>query len=230
MSEVGDPSVLAHLELARTQYGDAGVIKFIREVVTETWRANRERWSPKAHFDDTNTLGYQTSRNVTNRMLSTVGDSDVAPSVHVETELGVVVLHLSGLRLRVVKAPIEAGIVPDFGADFDWSTSATREAAARRNSNSYFPLDGAELSFTFETDPRPTHRRRVDRCRDLFLIWAADLTADGTTGWLGLPRLGDEPWMGTLPLWSDDEEPTTVEAERREVDPYVVADEDEDED
>ncbi len=42
-------------------------------------------------------------------------------------------------------------------------------------------------------------------CADVFLIWAAELTSTRTLGWLGLPTLGDHPWMGVIDLWSDDD-------------------------
>jgi hypothetical protein len=66
MEAAGDPSALAHLEQARLLYADAGPIEYVHDVVREIWRNNRRRWSPDEHFDDTNTLGYLTSRNVNN--------------------------------------------------------------------------------------------------------------------------------------------------------------------
>jgi hypothetical protein len=207
MSRTGDPAVQVHLERTRALYDESGAIVYIQDVVTQTWRANRRRWSPTDHFDDTNTLGYQTSRNVNNRIHRTIETSEVAPSVHAQTELGVVILGLGGYRLRVVKAPIESGLAPDFDVDFDWTTSATREAAARRNSNHYYPLPTEELALEFEDDPRPSDRRNLESCRDLFLLWAAELKSDRTAGWLGLPRLGDVPWMGVHKLWLDEPTP-----------------------
>lgn len=204
MTGVGEQVVQEHLERVRAVYAEAGVIEYVREVVRETWRANRGRWSPNLHFDDTNTLGYQTSRNVNNRIMRTIGTSDVSLSVLVGREPGVVILGLAGFFLRVVKAPIDSGLTPDFENDFDWSSSATREAAARRNSGSYYPFAADELAFHFELDPRPNHLRQVDACRDVFLLWAADLGSDRTTGWLGFPQSGDTPWMGVLELWRDD--------------------------
>lgn len=228
MTGTGDPAVQAYLETVRALYDETGAIQFIQEVVTRTWCANRRRWSPGRHFDDTNTLGYQTSRNVNNRIYKTIENSDVSPSVQAETELGVVILGLDGFRLRVVKAPIESGLTPDLYTDFDWSTSATRESAARRNSNNYYPLPTEELALKFEDDPRPRHLRQVDSCHDFFLLWAADLASDQTAGWLGLPRFGDAPWMGVLELWLD--KPACGGPDSPVGPSYVVEDEDEDED
>lgn len=219
------------METVRALYDETGAIVYIQDVVTQTWRGNRRRWSPGRHFDDTNTLGYQTSRNVNNRIYKTIETSKVLPSVHAETELGVVILGLSGYRLRVVKAPIESGLTPDFATDFDWSTSATRETAARRNSNNYYPIRTDELALEFEDDPRPKHRRQVESCRDLFLLWAAELASDRTAGWLGLPRFGDSPWMGVLELWLDEpaaDGSDTVREAAVDEPSYVVEDEDED--
>lgn len=227
MTGAGDPAVQAHLEQVRDLYAEAGAIEYVHEVVGATWQANRRRWSPGRHFDDTNTLGYQTSRNVNNRISRTIATSDVSPSVLAETEIGVVILGLTSYRLRVVKAPIECGLTPDFENDFDWSTSATRETAARRNSNSYYPLSTNELTFEFEDDPRPKHRRHVESCCDLFLLWAAELTSDRTAGWLGLPRLGDDPWMGVLELWLDVASTDGAESATSDATSYVDEDEDE---
>jgi hypothetical protein len=206
MRRAGDPAVLAHLEQARLLYEDAGAVEYVHEVVRETWRANRLRWSPWEHFDDANTLGHQTSRNVNNRMFHTFETSAISTSVLLETELGVVILGLGGFRLRVVKAPIESGLAPDFDNDFVWDSSATRSSAARRNSNNYYPFALDDGAFEFDDDPRPRHRRHVEACRDLFLVWAAELSSDRTAGWLGLPRVGDSPWMGAIELWCDEPE------------------------
>jgi hypothetical protein len=133
MMGAGDPAVLARLEQVRLLYADAGAIEYVQDVVREAWRVNRRRWAPEKHFDDKNTLGYLTSRNVNNCIYQTIETSGVSPSVVPETEPGVVILGLGGFRLRVVKAPIESGLKPDFENDFDWSPSATRVSAARRN-------------------------------------------------------------------------------------------------
>jgi hypothetical protein len=207
MTGTGDPAVQAHLARVAALYAEAGAIEYLQNVVRQTWRANRRRWSPNGHFDDTNTLGYQTSRNVSNRIVRTIETSNVNPTVLLETEPGVVILGLAGFRLRVVKAPIESALAPDFENDFDWSASATREAAARRNSNNYYPFAVDELAFELDDDPRPKHRRQVDACRDVFLVWAAGLASARTAGWLGLPRMGDTPWMGVLQLWLDPKAP-----------------------
>lgn len=226
MTGVGDPAVLAHLEKVHLLYTEAGAIEYVQDVVREVWRVNRQRWSPEKYFDDTNTLGYLTSRNVNNCISRTIEASGVSPSVLSETELTVAILGLSGFRLRVVKARIESGLEPDFDNGFDWAGSDTRLAAARRNSGSYYPFPADEGTFDFDDDPRPRHLRQVEECRDVFLVWAAELTSDRTAGWLGLPQLGDAPWMGVIELWTDgapEEQPGATEN-------GDVADEDEEED
>lgn len=206
MNTAGDPAVQAHLANAGTLYAQAGVIEYLRDVVRTTWRDNLRRWSPDRYFDDWNTLGHQTSRNVTNRILKTIETSDASGRVLVTPELGVAILAIADYRLRVIKAPIESGLTPDFDSDFDWSTSTTRDSAARRNASHYFPLASDEMMLEFENDPRPEHLRRIESCRDVFLLWAADLTSDRTAGWLGLPRVGETPWLGIQDLWLDDAE------------------------
>lgn len=202
-----DSAAVAHLEQVSALYGDAGVIDYIRDVVGTTWRANRARWSPDTHYDDTNTLGYQTSRNVNNRISATaVLDDAVSPSVLTEADSGIAVLALDGFRLRVVKAPIESALDPDFDRDFDWSASAIRDSAARRNSAHYYPFDQLEWTLSYEEDVRPRQRRRPDQCKEVFLIWAGDTNTDRTAGWLGLPKIGDLPWMAVVELWRDTEE------------------------
>lgn len=206
MTSEWDPDVLRHLQDASASFAGAGVIDVVRQVVQTTWEANLGRWSPSEHFDDTNTLGYQTSRNVNNRLTAVLqGSNDVAPGVFAETESGIAIIRCGNYRLRVVKAPIESGVSPDFQADFDWSGSLSRSSAARRNQAVYHPLHGEDWTLTYDSDPRPAHRRRVDVCHDVFLIWAAELVSTRTLGWLGLPTLGDLPWMGVSSLWCDAE-------------------------
>jgi hypothetical protein len=221
----GDLAVEAHLERVANMYDEAGVLDYVRECVQGVWRANRRRWSPQRHFDDTNVLGYQTSRNVNNRIIRTVRESDVADYVLAETEPGVALLTVRGFRLRVVKASIECGLDPDFENDFDWSQSATRSAAAQRNSNSYLPNQADDWRLEFEDDPRPQRLRDVDACRDFFLVWGAAINSDRTAGWLGLPRAGDLPWMGVMDLWVDSEGDEVLEGDGQD-----DADPDEEED
>ncbi|MBT9273558.1 hypothetical protein KMZ32_05635 [Phycicoccus sp. MAQZ13P-2] len=220
MAPVGDQAAREHIDGVRHLYEQAGVVRFIHEVVQEVWAANRRRWSPRRHYDDANTLGYQTSRNVSNRLLQTFDESAVAPYVAAESELGVTVLAAHGYRLRVVKAAIECGLNPDFDDDFDWRPSATRAAAAQRNSSNYLPMPEEDWTLKFETDPRPSRLRQVQDCRDFFLVWAAEMDSDRTAGWLGMPRSGDHPWMGIVDLWVDDERPSqsTEEADAADED------------
>lgn len=204
-----DTQALEWLEHAREVLTDTALELFVREVVQVTWRANVHRWSPNELFDDANTLGYQSSRNVNNRLAAKLPHADSPEAIRVDSESGVSVILVRSLRFRLVKAPIEYGLSPDLDNGFDWTRSETRSAAARRNSSAYYSLTTGDPTLAYESDPRPSSVRQIEGCRDFFIVWAGQISPPLTRGWLGLPRIGETPWLGTIDLWQDAAEEQT---------------------
>jgi hypothetical protein len=114
-------------------------------------------------------------------------------------ELSTTVLRVADVELRFVKTPHRAARRPDFAHDFRWMSSELRWAAAERNRLAYRPVD-ATLFDAELTDQHGT----VDKCRDVFVLWAAELETGLTAGWLGLPIIGADSWLAVSPLWWDE--------------------------
>ncbi|SDZ10353.1 hypothetical protein SAMN05216215_104678 [Saccharopolyspora shandongensis] len=120
------------------------------------------------------------------------------------------VLHSSGVDIRLVKAPHSAGRRPSFVGDFDWDDTEARRAAANRNSAAYAPAPrqpGMDALFEVEY---PGAEQAVLACRDVFIVWGAELDSGLTAGWLGLPAMNANHWLAVTQLWWD--EPTPGQA------------------
>ena len=201
-----DPHGQVHLDSLRTSFAEAGLIDFVQAAVTEVWRINRERHEPVEAYDDAFTLSVLSSRNLANRLLAEVPDSAVlrASGVVASKELGSTVLHTPRADVRLVKAPFRSGRRPNFEADFDWSGSEGRQAAALRNHAAYNPPSRnpqAEPLFEF---PFPNVADEVTQCREVFLVWGAELRTGLTAGWLGLPTASAQRWIAVTPVWWDE--------------------------
>lgn len=198
-----------HLSTATTGFSDSGCIDLIRAATTETWRANRERFEPDDLYDDASTLGYQTSKNLANRIYDYLGPQRRLQhaGVSVTWEQNVVVVHSNGFDLRIVKAPSSAGRLPNFTHDFSWRERETRFAAAARNARGYrAPKVAPGMDPLFEIH-RPGAIDAIQDCRDVFLVWSADITSGLTGGWLGLPTTHPGGWLAVESLWWDEGEP-----------------------
>ena len=201
-----DPHGQVHLDSLRTSFAEAGLIDFVQAAAAEVWRINRERHEPVEAYDDAFTLSVLSSRNLANRLLAEVPDSAVlrASGVVASKELGSTVLHTPRADVRLVKAPFRSGRRPSFEVDFDWSDSEGRQAAALRNHAAYNPPSRnpqAEPLFEF---PLPNAADEVTQCREVFLVWGAELRTGLTAGWLGLPTASAQRWIAVTPVWWDE--------------------------
>lgn len=204
-----DPYGQIHLDSLRTSFAEAGLIDFVQTAAAEVWRINRERHEPVEAHDDAFTLSVLSSRNLANRLLAEVPDSAVlrASGVVASKELGSTVLHTPRADVRLVKAPFRSGRRPNFETDFDWSDSEGRQAAALRNHAAYnSPSRSPQAEPLFEF-PLPNAADAVTHCREVFLVWGAELMTGLTAGWLGLPTASAQRWIAVTPVWWD-EQPT----------------------
>jgi hypothetical protein len=201
-----DPVASERLSEAVEAFSDNGFVGLAQEAAADTWRANRERYEPEVLFDDPTTLGLQSSRNFSNRMLSyLVSEKRLGHSgVSAAREQGAVVVKAAGFDLRFVKAPMSSGRQPDFDADFDWSVSATRRSAAVRNARSYTAPPREPNMDPLFLLIQPEAAERVRQCSDVFLIWGGDMESGLTGGWLGLPTASANPWLAMRRVWWDE--------------------------
>lgn len=201
-----DPHGLTHLRFIRRELERTGLVGLAHEAIGDVWRANRARHEPEELYDDPFTLGVTSTRNLANRLYAYArGDERWrATGVRASQEFGATVLHTGDIDLRPVKAPSTAGRRPDFVADFDWRSGEMREAAAARNRAVYGrPARDPSMAPLFELEP-PDAAAAVRACRDVFLVWGADLATGLTAGWLGLPTTTAQRWIAVIRLWWDE--------------------------
>jgi hypothetical protein len=201
-----DPHGVERLESIRGSLVKVGLIDFAHEAAVEVWRANRDRHEPEELFDNSLTLGVQSTINLANRVFAHVSGSArwLSAGVRASRKHTATVLHVGGLDVRLVKAPHRAARRPNFVTDFDWHNREARQAAAARNHASYGPpARRPNMETLFEVD-HPGARQAAQWCRDVFLVWGAELTSGLTAGWLGLPTTSADRWLAVTPLWWDE--------------------------
>lgn len=191
----------------RDYMNETGLMSLIRHAAVDVWRANRDRHEPDELYDDAFTLSVVSTRNLANRLFEQISSDKGWPAkgVSVLRQSSTTVVGLRGVDLRFVKAPHRTGRRPNFDTDFDWARSEFRFAAAMRNRAAYHPpparADHASL-FEIEQADAP---EAAARCRDAFVVWAAELESGLTAGWLGLPTTSADRWLAVLPLWWDEQ-------------------------
>jgi hypothetical protein len=190
----------------RTCLTDAGIVDLLRGAVTDTWRANRERYEPDELFDDSSTLGYQSSKNLANRVFVYLAHQGRlrAHGVSATRDFNATVIHFGGVDVRLVKIPFASGRHPDLRGDFNWQDSESRHAAAIRNARLYCaPICMADMEPLFNIE-RVDATKALSLCHDAFVAWGAELTSGMTAAWLGLPTTASDRWLAIVPLWWDD--------------------------
>ena len=204
-----DPHGAERLEEMQQTVVAAGLDVLVHEAVKDVWRANRARHEPEELFDDAFTLSLLSTRNLANRLFSTVNrDSALRRAGASATrDFMATVLHVGGVDIRLVKTPHLAARKPNFISSFDWKESESRLAAASRNHEAYAPsVRRPEMSPLFEME-HPNAAEFVRGCKDAFLIWGADFESGLTAGWLGIPTTTQDRWLAVSPLWWDEPRP-----------------------
>lgn len=200
-----DVHAAARLEELRGQFESAGLSEFVRAAASEVWRINRDRHEPEEAYDDAFTLSLISARNLANRLLAEIPQCRQLRTAGVSAvkEAGSTVLRTAHADVRLVKAPHGSGRHPDFVSGFDWSPSEGRCAAALRNHAAYAPPPSDPGSDPLFELALPGAEAAAARCRDVFLVWGAELSTGLTAGWIGFPTIGAPPWVSVTPLWWD---------------------------
>ncbi|MGI8394237.1 hypothetical protein [Leucobacter sp. W1038] len=203
------------MQLALSQHG---LDSLVRDSVVDVWRANRARHEPDELFDDAFTLSMLSSKNLANRLFSSInGDAAWRESgITATREFTALIIRMGEVDVRLVKTPHTAGRRPNFVADFDWTSSEARLSAATRNHDSYSPpVRRPEMTPLFEINS-PRASDAVLDCRDAFLLWGADLSSGLTAGWLGIPTTTQDRWLAVVPVWWDEPAPRSAKESTEE--------------
>lgn len=203
----------AALERAVDSVAVCGLPERLHGLVNETWQANLGRYEPDELGDDPQTLGNTCARNIANRAEGLVLGNrerevdrwDIA-GLGVVRPHGALRLDYEGRHFHIMKAPMRHGRLPQWDKFGPWTRSSeVREDAAHANTMALHgyrtaapgqnPLPGLMLPLAHSAD-------EVQLPHFVF-VWAADIDAPGTSGWLGVPLLGEQPFAAVHPMWFD---------------------------
>lgn len=199
-----DSRATAHLASLTDELRAAGVIDYLRRVTGELWRSNVARHDPDGMFDDNGVLGYTASMNLANRAHRELGrpNGQLLPLAYAFDDKHSTVVKVKDIEVRFVKVPVASSRKPFFNQDFTWEEREGRSRPAARNAELVrLPLVN-ELSDPLFEFRKLDGYERIAECRDVFFVWAGDMSGL-TSGWTGLPTLGNNTFLAVQEIWSD---------------------------
>lgn len=211
-------AVEATLRDVVSQFNADGLTAALNSLTNDVWTSNVDRFEPEDLGDTPNSLGFQAYQNFTQRALrrfhhdprEAVGDHWDIPGLVVTSPRGVLTLTLGGNRVAVLKVPFAHGRKADFGLLAPWENqSDARFKMAARNSH----VLGGYRSDVPGQDGLWENDAKTGVVHDFILAWAGEQQAGLTAGWLGVPVLGEDPFMATSRLWWDNENEATEGAD-----------------
>lgn len=174
----------------------------LQQTVQDVWNYNVDRHSPSDIGDTNRSLGIAAFENIRTLVVRQVNSADrpedLSQAVRASAADNSLLVKAAGIRLRVVKAPPTVLLAEPRWEQFDWS-SEVRSVAALDNHDRYVPVGVGDL---FEGSLPPLGA--VDLLQNVFLVWAGGSDSPLTAGWLGLPTVGETPWLAVEPLWWDE--------------------------
>lgn len=206
----------AALQQAVDAVTSSGLSDRLHALVSEVWQVNLGRYEPEELGDDPQTLGVTCAKNIANRAEGLVlgnRDHEVEPwgipGLGATRPHGALRLHLAGRQFHIMKAPMGHGRRPQWDRFAPWShSSEVREDAARANTmalHGYRTAAPGQDALPASTLPLEVPDGRLQLPHFVF-VWAADIDSVGTSGWLGVPSLGEQPFAAVDVLWSDSED------------------------
>lgn len=217
MSDAQTP-VEATLREVVSQFNADGLTSALNALTRDVWTSNVDRFEPEDLGDTPNSLGFQAYQNFTQRALrrfhhdprESVENHWNIPGLVVTNPRGVLTLSLNGNRVAVLKVPFAHGRKADFGLLSSWENqSDARFKMAARNSH----VLGGYRSDVHGQDALWERDATAGTVQDFILAWAGEQQAGLTAAWLGVPVLGEDPFMATLRLWWDPEHQAKLRAD-----------------
>lgn len=196
------------LEATVDACSDSGLVTAWRGLVQDVYSANLARYEPDELGDTAMALGIQCSENFKTRAVRRFRRDDLEPDeVHwnvdglrVRTPRNVLTFDFGKVRVVTMKVPFAVGRSPRWDRIRDWEQdSQIRLSIAAENSRVLRYRTHAESGGLFP------HTGDPGVVRNYMLLWAGEAEAALTAGWLGVPALGDMPFITRKLLWWDDE-------------------------
>jgi hypothetical protein len=208
---IWDEASARHLEAVVAALDSTGLNALVEQWARFTFRTNLARHEPTELFDDSSTLGFVSSKNLTGRLMSILRRSGTSPLAGVEASMvdNTIEITYGQITLHIIKAPSSPRREPSW-TSFSWPERPTRYAAAQRNALSYnSPHAESSIEPLFSA---PEGTTGLEECTDLFLVWSGDEVTGLTGGWLGLPTAGPDTWLAVERIWWDELEPPMTAA------------------
>ncbi len=208
------------LDAAVHKWTQVGLTEKLGVLVREVWGVNLARYEPEELADNAKTLAITCSENLAGRIERRIRGHEFEPELwevdglRVAKPNGSLRLDHSGRHVYVMKAPMVYGRRPQWDSMAPWAAlSDVRETAARGNTFALAgyrtPALGQDELFPFLIDGTP------ESLANFMLVWAGDMAAPVTAGWLTVPVLGERPFVAVRRLWFDAEEDVSHNIEGR---------------
>ncbi|GAA4823616.1 hypothetical protein GCM10025786_34710 [Nocardioides caeni] len=193
----------------------AGLIAAWRGLVQDVYSTNLDRYEPDELGDTPMTLGIQCSENLKTRAIRRFRHDELEADddhwdidgLRVWTPRNVLTFSSASARVVTMKLPFAEGRSPRWDRIGDWDQdSQIRRAIATESSRVLRYRSHAESDGLFP------HTGSPGVVRNYMMLWAGEADAALTAGWLGVPVLGDTPFIARKLLWWDDEPHNRVTA------------------
>ncbi|QGH69569.1 hypothetical protein [Pseudactinotalea sp. HY158] len=193
---------------------DSGLVDAWQALVQDVYASNLDRFEPNELGDTVMSFGIQCYENLKSRALRRFRHDDLEiadahwdiDGLRVGTPGNVLTFNFAGARFVTMKVPFSEGRSPNWDRSGDWDQgSQVRSEIATENSNVLqykTPAPGASPLFPHLGSPGDV--------RSFMLLWAGESSAALTAGWLGIPILGETPFIAHKRLWYDLEPDTLV--------------------
>lgn len=197
------------LEATVEECTHSGLTEAWRTLVQDVYASNLDRHEPDELGDTAMSFGIQCSENLKTRAVRRFRRDEIEPvnlhwnikGLQVSTPRNVLTFNVGNTRVVTMKVPVNEGRSPSWDRSGDWEQeSQVRQAIAVQNTQVLqyrTPAVGSSPLFP--------HPGRPGDVRDYMLLWAGEADAALTAGWLGIPVLGETPFIARKRLWWDDD-------------------------
>lgn len=198
---VWDRAAARRLEEITAELAETGVLALFERLVAETWRYNCQRYEPAEAGDTPRSLGVTASENLRVRVLREINDLTsgwAERGVLATSPDNALRVHARGVDVRQMKAPGSEVRLPRW-EEFNWtSESESRFSSAEANTRAYGipPAPAGQ-----EVIPGLLPPGDPSVLRHVLLVWSGEIETGYTAGWLGLPVIGEHPWLAVQELW-----------------------------
>lgn len=202
------------LQAAVDACAGSGLVDAWRTLVHDVYASNLDRYEPDELGDTVMSFGIQCYENLRVRAIRRYRHDErenhdahwTIDGLSVDTPGNVLTFELGGARFVTMKVPFAERRIPNWDRSGDWEQDSQirSKIAAENSSVLQYRTHAAAASPLF---PHPGSPGTV---QNFMLLWGGESDAAMTAGWLGVPTLGDRPFIAYEKLWWDTEPDTRI--------------------